>query len=116
MKETDPANLQPRLRPLNRQVAEHLRETPPDNLSDDEIAKALDAVESPWSRREENAMRQIFEADHSNALERSKALIAEIKRLGIEPFKTPDPLPPIHPDDVHMVAWMAIEAEKGNES
>jgi len=111
MRETDPANLQPRLRPLNRQIAQHLRDTPPDNLSAEEVATVLDAIESPWSRREENAMRQVYEGEYSNALERTKQLVAEVKRLGIEPFKAPDPLPPIHPDDVHLIAWMAIEAD-----
>lgn len=111
MAETDPANLLPRLRPVNRQIAEHLRETPPDTLTEEDVANVLDAVESPWSRREENAMRQVFEATYASALERSRALVAEIKRLGIEPFKAPEPLPPIQPDDVHLVAWLAIEAE-----
>lgn len=111
MEETDPANLQPRLRPLNRQVAEHLRTTPPDDMSDAEMAKVLDAVESPWSRREENALREVFEGAYASPIERSRAVVEEIKRLGIEPFKAPEPLPPIRPDDVHLVAWMAIEAD-----
>ncbi|HXF46865.1 MAG TPA: helicase-related protein, partial [Burkholderiaceae bacterium] len=111
MAETDPANLQPRLRPLNRQIAEHLRLTPPDDVSDAEMAKVLDAVESPWSRREENALREVFEGEYASAMERSKAVVAEIKRLGIEPFEAPEPLPPIQPDDVHLVAWMALEPE-----
>jgi len=95
-------------------IAEHLRATPPEGLHDTEVGKALDAVESPWSRREENAMRQVFEADYPSALERSRALVAEVKRLGIEPFKAPEPLPPIHLDDVHLVAWMAIETDNSD--
>jgi hypothetical protein len=114
MQETDPANLQPRLRPLNRQIADYLRQTPPDDISDERIAEILDAVESPWSRREENAVRDVFEADYGTAAERSKALVNEIKRLGIEPFRAPEPLPPITPDEVHLIAWMGIEARSDN--
>lgn len=97
-------------------LAEHLRTTPPDDLSDTEMAKVLDAVESPWSRREENALREVFEGEYATAIDRSKALVFEIKRLGIEPFRAPEPLPPIQPEDVHLVAWMAIEAEAGTSA
>ncbi|MCS6954546.1 MAG: helicase-related protein [Bryobacteraceae bacterium] len=116
MAETDPANLQPRLRPLNREIAEHLRAVPPDDISDEEMARVLDAVESPWSRREENALREVFDVSYPSAVEKSKALVAEIRRLGIEPFRAPEPLPPIELNDVHLVAWMAIEAAAGQPS
>lgn len=52
MAETDPANLQPRLRPINRQIAVQLRETPPSSVDEVGLAQLLDAVESPWSRRD----------------------------------------------------------------
>ena len=115
MQETDPANLQPRLRPLNRQIADYLRETPPDDISDEMIGEILDAVESPWSRREENAIRAVYEADYPSAIERSKALVREVRRLGIEPFRAPEPLPPISRDEVHVIAWMAIEGATGQD-
>jgi hypothetical protein len=111
MHETDPANLQPRLRPLNRQIANHLRETPPDVLDEPALHRVLDAVESPWSRREETALRSVYEHPYATAIERSNALLAEVRRLGIEPFKAPEPLPPIADADIHLVAWLAIEAD-----
>ncbi len=111
-RETDPANLQPRLRPLNRQVAEFLRESPPDDMSDEALGQLLDAVESPWSRREENAIREIFEAEFESPLARSRALVDVVRQLGIEKFGAPQPLPPIQPEEVHLVVWMAIEAEQ----
>lgn len=111
-RETDPANLQPRLRPLNRQVAEFLRESPPVDMSDEALGQLLDAVESPWSRREENAIREIFEAEFESPLARSRALVDVVRQLGIEKFGAPQPLPPIQPEEVHLVVWMAIEAEQ----
>jgi hypothetical protein len=110
MAETDPANLQPRLRPLNRQIAMHLRETPPEALDEVALSRLLDAVESPWSRREENALREVFERVGSTAQERSDALAQEVARLGVEPFRAPAPLPPIHDDEIRLITWMAIEA------
>jgi hypothetical protein len=110
MAETDPANLQPRLRPLNRQIAMHLRETPPEALDEVALSRLLDAVESPWSRREENALREVFECVGSTAQERSDALAQEVARLGVEPFRAPAPLPPIHDEEIRLITWMAIEA------
>ena len=111
MAETDPANLQPRLRPINRQIAVQLRESPPSSVDESGLAQLLDAVESPWSRREENSLREVFERAYVTAVDRSDALADEVRRLGIEPFRAPDPLPPIHDDEIRLVAWMAIEAE-----
>ena len=48
--------------------------------------------------------------DHSAEV-KSLALIAEIERIGLEPFHAPEPLPLIQPEDVHLICWMAIEAE-----
>lgn len=41
-------------------------------------------------------------------------LVEEIERIGPEPFHAPKPLPPIRPEDVMLVCWMAIELEKTN--
>jgi len=50
--ETDPENLQPKLRPLNRKVAEFIRANSPTNVERVRITQALDVLESPWPRRE----------------------------------------------------------------
>ena len=112
--ETDPANLQPRLRPLNTQVADHLRAYPPPGIEDKELEKVLESVESPWSRREENLLRLIYNDEDKMGAEKSLALVEEIRRIGLESFEAPAPLPPIEPDDIHLICWMAIEAESGD--
>lgn len=109
--ETDPANLQPRLARLNAQIAEHLRAYPPPGIKDRELEKVLESVESPWSRREENLLRLVYNDEDTKGAEKSLALVREIRRIGLEPFEAPDPLPPIEPDDVHLICWMAIEAQ-----
>ena len=61
MIETDPANLHPKLRPLNRRVAEFLRASPPPEIESARITQALDIIETPGPRREELLLRDWFD-------------------------------------------------------
>jgi hypothetical protein len=108
MFETDPAHLQPHVRRLNREVAAFIREYPPGDLADERLRNALDAVESPWSRREENQLRLVWEGDFPTPQGKARALVEEIERLGVEPFEAPQPLPPIDTAEVNLVCWMAL--------
>lgn len=97
--ETDPANFQPKVRRLNREVAAYLREYPPLGIEQERLHRCLDAVESPWSRREENLLRLAWEWGFPSFAEKSRHLVEEVERIGAEPFRAPDPLPPIGPDE-----------------
>lgn len=44
-----------------------------------------------------------------NTCAKSRALVEELERISLEPFHAPEPLPPITPEDVHLVCWMAVE-------
>ncbi|MDA0320387.1 MAG: helicase-related protein [Proteobacteria bacterium] len=107
--ETDPANLQPKVRPLNKRVADFIRSTPPVDLKQEQISKALDIVESPWSRRDEGRLRRWFSTVESGE-KKSKYLVNKILSSGLEPFIAPEPLPPISEDDIELLVWMLIEA------
>ena len=107
--ETDPANLQPKVRKLNREVAEYLRQHPPAGVEQDRLERCLDAIECPWSRREENLLRTAFRGEYENDGARSQAIVAEVEQIGVEPFEAPEPLPTIEPDDIHLICWLAIE-------
>ena len=48
---TDPANLQPRIRPFFRAAAEHLRRYPPSGVSQSELDATIEALEAPWGVR-----------------------------------------------------------------
>ena len=48
---TDPANLQPRVRPLFRNVAQHLSRYPPRGVEQSELDRVIEAVEAPWGMR-----------------------------------------------------------------
>lgn len=111
MRETDPANLQPPIRRLNREVAAFLRAHPAPDVEPGRLQRCLESVESPWPRREEQALREVFEQDFPSSAEKVRALVRTVERLGIEPYRAPEPLPPIREEDVRLVAWMALEAE-----
>ena len=111
MRETDPANLQPRVRPLNSRVAEFIRSNIPIDVSDDHVTRALDILESPWSRREEIMLRKWFESDGQEGSELSRFLITKILETGLEPVEPPPVLPPIGIEDVELLCWIGIEKE-----
>lgn len=108
--ETDPANLQPRVSKLCRQLATFLRDHPPPEMEQARVERCLEAIESPCSRRDEIALRGVFDAEYASDSAKSDAIVEAAEALGLEPFAAPEPLPPIAVDEVHLVCWMAIEA------
>ncbi len=111
MVETDPANLQPKLRPLNRKVAEFLRANVPPDLDGGKIRQALDVLESPWPRREEMMLRIWFADETRAGAEKSRYLIEEILATGLEAFREPPTLPPIGLEDIELVCWLAVSPD-----
>ena len=111
MRETDPANLQPRVRPLNHRAAEFIRANPPIDMHDERVARALDILESPWPRREEIMLREWFEAEEYEGGALSQFLIEQILDTGLEPVEPPPLLPPILPEDIELLCWMGIESD-----
>jgi hypothetical protein len=109
MRETDPANLQPRIRPLNLRVAEFIRANPPIDMAEDQLIRALDILESPWPRREEIMLRGWFETEEYEGAALSQYLVEQILDTGLEPVEPPPLLPPIAPEDIELLCWMGIE-------
>jgi hypothetical protein len=111
MVETDPANLQPKLRPLNRKVAEFLRANVPPDADVKRIRQALDVLESPWPRREEAMLRDWYQDESRAGLEKARYLIDKILETGLEPFHEPEALPPIALDDIELVCWLGVSPQ-----
>lgn len=109
MVETDPANLQPTAPKLHREIDELLRRTPPPNVDQKRLERALDALAAPSARYEQNQLREVFEDEDLSPPEKSLCLLEKIEVLGLEPHRPPEPLPPIELDDVHLVCWLGIE-------
>ena len=116
MRETDPANLQPSVRPLNHRVAEHIRTYQPLNVPEDRVNRALDVLESPWPRREEIMLRGWFESGEHEGATLSRFLIDQIIETGLEPTAPPPPLPPIEQEEIELLCWMGIECEGSGDS
>jgi hypothetical protein len=108
MVETDPANLQPKLRLLNRKIAEFIRANPPMEIDSTRITQTLDVVESPWPRREELMLRDWFDDETRTGAAKTTYLIDKILETGLEPFREPPTLAPIRVDEIELVCWMAI--------
>jgi hypothetical protein len=108
MHETDPANLQPRLRPISRRLRAQLDEHPPRGASSQQVVRWLDIAESPIPIREERELRTILDDESLEGAEKSRRLGEAMDELGLEPFSAPDPLPPVSPDEVRLVCWMAV--------
>jgi hypothetical protein len=106
--ETDPANLQPKLRPLNRKVAEFIRANPPADVDSTRITQTLDVVESPWPRREELMLREWFDDETRTGPAKAAYQIDKILETGLEPFREPPTLAPIRLEEIELVCWMAI--------
>jgi hypothetical protein len=111
MLETDPANLQPKVRPLNQRVAEFIRAHRPADDDGLHVNDALDVLESPWPRREELLLREWFNDQSREGVDKARFLVTHIRASGLEPFNQPQLLPPIELDDIELVCWMGIEAE-----
>ena len=96
---------------LNRRVAQFIRDNTPQDADEAELTRALDILETPWPRREETMLRDLFERQDLATGGKSKAVIEFVLKTGLEPFIAPDPLPPIEEEDVQLVAWIAMENE-----
>lgn len=108
---SDPAKLQPAVRPLNRLVAAFIRSTPLPDVDPDKVAKALDVLEAPWSRRDEAMLREAFRDRSGTPSARALRLVEWILATGLERFQSPPPLPPIDEDEVRLICWIAVQAE-----
>ena len=117
MHETDPANLQPRLRPISRRLRAQLDEHPPGGASSQQVVRWLDIAESPILIREERELRTILDHESLEGAEKSRRLGEAMDELGLEPFSAPNPLPPVSPDEVRLVCWMAVHsAQEGHDA
>jgi hypothetical protein len=53
-------------------------------------------------------LRDWFADDTYRGVEKSRALVTEIRASGLMPFSQPPLLPPILPDDINLICWMGI--------
>ncbi len=105
---SDPRFLQPPVRRSNRLAAAILRADPPPGIPSADLDRALDILETPWPRREETLLRDELRRRDAPPETRPRRLLDLILRTGLHPATPPAPLPPITPEDVRLVCWLAI--------
>lgn len=108
---TDPANLQPKVRPLFRRIAEHIRRYPPKGVDQAKLDSTIDSIEAPWGVRIERELRVEFEIEGLDPYVVSSRLYEKVAELGLEPFNPPEPLPIIDEDEIALVCWMLVDSE-----
>ena len=106
---TDPSNLQPKVRKLNREVDAFLLDNPPTDVNPAKVDLISETLMSPWPMREENKLRIVWKEEYSNNQARAEALIRAVEETGIEPFEQPDRYPKIDFDEVRLICWLAVQ-------
>lgn len=108
---TDPANLQPRVRPVFRDAANYLRRYPPGGIVQKDMDRVLDSLEAPWGRSIERQFREILDREIEDPLAVSQEIVDKVRELGLQPFAAPEPLPVIEEDEVQLICWMAVDSD-----
>jgi hypothetical protein len=86
-------------------------------MSQESADRLVECLEAPWGFRIERALREVFNPDDPKGEESTRSLEVRARELGLQPWKAPEPLPPIDEDEIALVVWMAVEAgESGPES
>ena len=109
--QTDPKNFHPSIGAINRKVIHFINKNPPKDVDEETRTRALDMVDSPWRRPEENLLREWFASREHEGAGLSSFLIERIIETGHEPMKFPEPLNPISIDDIKLLCWMGIEPD-----
>ena len=108
---TDPASLQPEVRPLFRAAADHVRMHPAEGMSLAERDRLADALEAPWGARQERSLREAFKPEDAKGGESTRRIAEVVRELGLQPWTAPKPLDPIVEDEINLVVWMGVLAE-----
>jgi len=108
---TDPKHLQPPVSKINREVEDFLSKNPAPDVPQDELDRISEILLSPWPRREENKLREVWNQEYPSAQEKAAALVKAVKETGIEPYEQPQRYPKIDPEEVRVVCWLGIQVE-----
>jgi len=103
----DKANLEPRIPKALRDAAEVLRSNPPAGLTDERIGAAVRALQSPYTQRITNLVREALRNAETPSTQ-AEEVLRVIEEQGLVPQPPVIPLPAITSDDVHLVCWQAL--------
>ena len=90
-----------------RDAQEILRKSPPPDLSQENINKLINSLDSDYGIRVQRKVREAI-IEGKSIQEKSKLIVSVVNEIGLEPSEPPKPLSPISPEDVHLLCWIAI--------
>ncbi len=103
----DKANLEPKVPRALRRAAQVMLTTPPTDITQERIDRAVDTLQAPYPERTVRAFRAAL-ASSTDPTRQARRILETIDSLGLQPYIAPQPLPEIAPDDVHLVCWLAL--------
>lgn len=77
-------------------------------MTQDELDRLIESIEAPWGVRIEKQIREAMAS--ASGVQASAAIAETVRRLGLEPFRAPEPLPPIQKDEIRLICWMAVDS------
>ncbi len=104
---SDKANLEPKIPAALRQAADVVRSNPPATMTDNEIGRAIDALQAPYTERITRLVRAALRSAATPAGQ-AEAVLRVVEEQGLQPQPAPEPLPEITAEDVHLVGWQAL--------
>ena len=112
MRLTDPNNLRPDVPKALREAAEMVHEHG-DVLTAEDRDYLLERLNTHPGSRIQKAVRELVRSEEEGPSAKIRRLRALVDEAGLQPPQIPDPLPPIARDDIHLVAWSAVQRAGG---
>ena len=102
----DPANLTRPVPKVMRDAAELIRAHGAHlaDRQDDLIAR----LEAPYAPRIQHVVRDLLNNNTMTERDKASRLLTLADHLGLIRQAAPEPLPPIDPDDIHLICWTII--------
>ncbi len=75
-----------------------------------EVDRLVDALEAPYGNRIQKVIREAMRSTE-DPREAAEAVARVAREQGLQPSPSPEPLPVITEEDVHLVCWQAIVGE-----
>ncbi len=94
---------------INREVAQFLREYPPTDVGQEEVAKVIAALKRPWKKHDEKELKNIWNEKKENSQEQaSLKLFNLVSRKNIHPTVYSKQYEIIEEGQVRPVCWMSL--------
>ena len=103
---TDPANIVQPVPRIMREAADLVREK--GSFLAERQDDLIERLEAPYAPRVQRAVRDILRRTEDSHRARAEQLLSVADQLGLIRQPTPEPLPPITLEDIHVICWTAI--------